>query len=64
MPLKKLNRRWPQMDKMGRAGNARRTKVPTGARPWLDWINFSARFYLRSSASICGYLRLKGIVPA
>jgi hypothetical protein len=50
-----------QMDADEEEGNAQRTKTPTGARPRLDWINFSARFL---SAFICIHLRLKCIVPA
>jgi hypothetical protein len=49
------------MDADEEEGNAQRTKTPTGARPRLDWINFSARFL---SAFICVHLRLKCIVPA
>ena len=34
-------RRWPQMR---RNGKAREFEAPTGARSWLDWINFPSRF--------------------
>ena len=45
---------------MRKAGKAQKTEAPTGARPELDWINFSGRFL---SAFICVHLRLKCIIP-
>ena len=59
MPLKAVTMQLKKCltadEQMRREGNARKTKAPTGARPWLDWINSSARFfYMRSSADICG----------
>ena len=45
---------------MRKNGKAQKTEAPTGARPELDWINFSGRFL---SAFICVHLRLKCLVP-
>jgi hypothetical protein len=44
-------RRWAQM---WRKGEAPKTEVATDPRPVLDGLKFSARFHLRSSASIGG----------